>query len=342
MLREFLSAFTRRPALRLALIAIAVASLYFAWTPAPVEADPLAQGSGTRRAGQGSPTPAQEEATPTATPTQGGSGTRRAGQGTPRAIAPTPTEEVAAPTVTPTRRAPTPTPLPPATATPRPTPRPTATPTAVPAQGVVLIVQSTSNLRGGPGTNYPIIGRAEPGDQLIGVGRTADSSWVLLDSEAWIAAFLVAGDIADLPVVQVQVDNAPTPIPATNDAAAQRYIDNVNAYINVYVIALQGMDRLFTEAVATPSRFVETTWLQQMGTMLETILLTNEQIRRLQPPASMTAVHNRLLAAATYLDRGAVSIANGIVALDANLIVAGYADFELAAAELDAAGRLLP
>jgi hypothetical protein len=206
----------------------------------------------------------------------------------------------------------------------------------------VLVVQANSNLRGGPGTNYTIVGHAAPGDQLIGIGRTADSSWVLLDIDAWIAAFLVVGDIADLPVVQVQVNNAPTPVPAANDAAAQRYIDDVNAYINVYVVALEGMNRLFNEAVANPSRFVETSWLQQMGTMLETIVLTNEQIRRLQPPASMVAVHNRLLAAASYMDRGAVAIANGIVSLNADLIIAGYGDFQLAAAELEAAGRLLP
>jgi hypothetical protein len=206
----------------------------------------------------------------------------------------------------------------------------------------VLVVQTTSNLRGGPGTTYPIVGRAEPGEQLIGVGRLADSSWILLDIDAWIAAFLVAGDIAGLPVVQAQANNAPTPIPATNDPAAQRYINDVSAYLNVYVVALQGMDRLFAEAVANPSRFVETTWLQQMGTMLETILLTNDQIRRLQPPRGMAAVHNRLLAAADYMDRGAISIANGIISLNADLIIAGYADFQLAAAELEAAERLLP
>jgi hypothetical protein len=350
MLRDFVCALTRRPALRLALIALAVASLYFAWTPAPVEADLLTQGTGTRRAGQGTPTP-EDEATPIATATQsGGAGTRRAGQGTPQPAAPTPTEEVDEPDPTPTRRAVAPTPRPTATPTvtptlrptATPTRRPTATPTEVPAGGVVLVVQANSNLRGGPGTNYTIVGHAAPGDQLIGIGRTADSSWVLLDIDAWIAAFLVVGDIADLPVVQVQVNNAPTPVPAANDAAAQRYIDDVNAYINVYVVALEGMNRLFNEAVANPSRFVETSWLQQMGTMLETIVLTNEQIRRLQPPASMVAVHNRLLAAASYMDRGAVAIANGIVSLNADLIIAGYGDFQLAAAELEAAGRLLP
>jgi len=50
----------------------------------------------------------------------------------------------------------------------------------------------------------------------------------------------------------------------------------------------------------------------------------------------------RLLAAADYLDRGAISIANGIVSLNGDLIIAGYGDFELAVAELDAAARLLP
>jgi hypothetical protein len=168
---------------------------------------------------------------------------------------------------------------------------------------------------------------------------------VLLDSEAWIAAFLVAGDVGSLPVVQVQVNAPPTPapvIPGTTDAAAQRYINDASAYLNVYVVALEGINRLFNEAIADPARFVATDWLQQMGTMLETILLTNEQIRRLQPPAGMVAVHNHILTAATYMDRGAISNANGIVSFNADLIVAGYADFQLAAGELDAAYQLLP
>ncbi len=406
---------TLRPTLyacgRAAVIVLAVASIYSIWTPSPVAAEPLTQGSGTRRAGQSTPDPQEEPAaTPTATPTksEGGSGTRRAGQPAPESPAATPTRRAPTPTATASgiivtvsragnlRAGPgaayaivgsvepgnivtvvavsidgnwllttddawiaaflvdgAPDNLPVADiivpAAPTPTVPPTATPTTLPTAtptpgvaGVVLAVQSTSNLRGGPGTGYPIVGRAEPGDQLIGVGRTAAADWVLLDSDAWIAAFLVEGDIRSLPVIQAQVDNAPVVPVAAGDAATQRYIDSVTAYLNVYNVALDGMDRLFTEAVATPARFLEESWLQQMGTMLETILLTNDQLRRIQPPPSMTVVHNRLLTAANYLDHGAVSIANGIVALDGNLIIAGFGDFELAANELDAAARLLP
>ncbi len=56
-------------------------------------------------------------------------------------------------------------------------------------------VNDNSNLREGPGTNYPIVGSATPGQAVTIVGETFDDAgrkWLNLDSGAWIAAFLVA------------------------------------------------------------------------------------------------------------------------------------------------------
>ena len=71
------------------------------------------------------------------------------------------------------------------------------------------------NLRPGPGTQFnPPIRALESGEIVVGVGRTPDSSWLLvgvLDSETfepveagWVSAeyLFCVGDIATLPVVE--------------------------------------------------------------------------------------------------------------------------------------------
>ncbi len=52
-------------------------------------------------------------------------------------------------------------------------------------------VVTNANLRGGPGTNYPIVGKAPAGTTVNVVEATADRTWYYLDNGSWIAAFLV-------------------------------------------------------------------------------------------------------------------------------------------------------
>jgi len=83
---------------------------------------------------------------------------------------------------------------------------------------------NNANLRGGPGTNYPIVGSTQTGQLLVIAARNADGTWLQLDSGAWIAAFLVdnapaAGDIPvaeEMPAPPAQ----PTPTPASSTASA--------------------------------------------------------------------------------------------------------------------------
>lgn len=79
---------------------------------------------------------------------------------------------------------------------PTPTPTPTV-PTAAPAR-----VITAANLRQGPSTDFPIVGGAVEGQEILLVGRNADGSWYRLDNGAWIFAQLVENAPADLPVVE--------------------------------------------------------------------------------------------------------------------------------------------
>ncbi len=126
--------------------------------------------------------------------------------------APANTAALPSPTV-----APTATPLPPAaTAVP-----PTATATATtPAQKPRVVADSTANLRGGPGTNYPMIGQMTAGKEVDIIGRNANGDWwrIAWDGagQAWIAG-LVVRVLGPIDTVAVAKD-IPAP-PPTNTPA---------------------------------------------------------------------------------------------------------------------------
>ena len=53
------------------------------------------------------------------------------------------------------------------------------------------VANRNSNLRSGPGTDFPVVGRVEAGDTVNVVGQNADGSWLQIDNGNWIAEFLV-------------------------------------------------------------------------------------------------------------------------------------------------------
>lgn len=71
-----------------------------------------------------------------------------------------------------------------------------------------LVVLRDANLRGGPGTGYPRVATAAPGDQFTVIGRTENGEWLRISGEqvkdAWLAAFLarVDGDLLAAPVAE--------------------------------------------------------------------------------------------------------------------------------------------
>ncbi len=104
------------------------------------------------------------------------------------------------------------------TATPTLTPTPTLTntPTATATPRPEAVVQAaTLNVRSGPGTLYPVIGKVHQGQILLIKGKNSDETWwqIWLESGAlgWVYKSLVAsrGAIAVVPVVR----NIPTPPP---------------------------------------------------------------------------------------------------------------------------------
>jgi len=73
------------------------------------------------------------------------------------------------------------------------------------------IVNRSANLRGGPGTNYAVVGSAKAGDKVEIIGQNNDGSWLKLVGDKWIAAFLVNQGQGVLPTAAVTpVQTKPT------------------------------------------------------------------------------------------------------------------------------------
>ena len=89
-----------------------------------------------------------------------------------------------------------------------PTPAP-----AAPAAAAAATVNTGANLRGGPGTDYPILAGLPAGQAITITGRSADGIWFALSDGSWVFGELVSNPPADVPVV------AAPPVPAAAEPA---------------------------------------------------------------------------------------------------------------------------
>jgi uncharacterized protein YgiM (DUF1202 family) len=117
---------------------------------------------------------------------------------------------------------PVPTNTPQPTSTSAPTDTPTLRPTATPATPRAFASGET-NLRAGPGTEYPVVGSLPAGGSAEIIGRNQAGTWLQLDSQAgdsvWIIAdrVEVTGLLESLAVVVIP----PTPTPAATATPAR-------------------------------------------------------------------------------------------------------------------------
>jgi uncharacterized protein YraI len=70
-----------------------------------------------------------------------------------------------------------------------------------------------ANVRAGPGTDFPIISGARPGQRLTVYGCNSDCSWYQLADDCWIAAFLVKPEQSIAAPVVVPVTTAGIRLP---------------------------------------------------------------------------------------------------------------------------------
>ncbi len=114
--------------------------------------------------------------------------------------------------------APTKTPTPEPTATPTPAEPPTAAPTNTPdAKPAAIVTSASANVRSGPGTGYPLVGRVNRGDRLEINGKNDAGTWwqvcCVASKQGWIIGDLVRveGDAASVPIVSGIAPPPPAP-----------------------------------------------------------------------------------------------------------------------------------
>ena len=101
------------------------------------------------------------------------------------------------------------------------------------SETTVATVLKRSNLRAGPGTNYAILGKANPGESFTVINQDKNKTWYQLDNEMWIAAFLVYVEVIETEnqpgkeraTAIPQPTAAPTPIPVPQSTCDSSYPD---------------------------------------------------------------------------------------------------------------------
>lgn len=124
------------------------------------------------------------------------------------------------PTPTPTTPTPSPSPSPVFTATPIPTNTPAPLPTATPEPALPRVAATvTVNVRGGPGTNYPVLTTLPPGVEAPVVGKNQQGTWWQIQgpegATGWVSDSVVeARNVEGVPVVAAPPPpQPPTPTP---------------------------------------------------------------------------------------------------------------------------------
>lgn len=121
----------------------------------------------------------------------------------------------------------TPTLIPTASQTPTQTPTPAETPFPI-----AVITSGITNLRTGPGTVYPIIVSFVSGISLKIIGRSVDSTWLLVDfnfaQTGWIS--IDAVDISEDLSVFAPIEAPPTPILPTLTPTPSPFVVSIEKY----------------------------------------------------------------------------------------------------------------
>lgn len=104
-------------------------------------------------------------------------------------------------------------------------------------ESIVAQAFRSTNVRSGPGVDYPVIGRLREGDFAPVVGRSDESSnWLLIDQngrQGWVAFFTVSvtGNLNNLPIM---VPGSPPPPSQTAEPPEAPLQADTNVYASAY------------------------------------------------------------------------------------------------------------
>lgn len=217
----------------------------------------------------------------------------------------------------------------------------TNSPTVMPS-GITVAAIRDANLRGGPGTEYEIVGGVRAGESLVAVARNSDGTWLLVEGDIWIAAFLVTEPTDNLPVATVSVGPQPTattnvaatpavtPPSWADDLAVQGYATEMVSYATLVGGAFDNVSTLFFAASESPSLWLDADWRQEVAANFAIIILANNAIREVTPPAILADVHAKILEATEHFDKAIEYYGSGVGNLDVDLLMLGVSELDAA------------
>jgi uncharacterized protein YraI len=129
---------------------------------------------------------------------------------------------------------------------------------------VAVISNAVVNLRRGPGTNYPVIGRGESGQRYTIVGRIQDNSWWQIccvnGQKVWVAASVASalGPTGGVPVVK----DIPTPPPAPTAIPLPKVVPQGQEFLTtIWGLKLYDVKRAKVVYWFGDARIARGTWL---------------------------------------------------------------------------------
>jgi len=203
------------------------------------------------------------------------------------------------------------------------------------AQDVTGTVNKGANLRSGPGTTFAIVSKATQSQTVTIAHKNDAGDWYQLDTGEWIAAFLVTLDttpvVAGTPTATAIPTKQVTAVDILNDPVAQVYIDGVTKALDSYSIGADIISERFREAGKNTSVIFTDKWKLSVGAGLASLQMSTKAIRELDPPSYFSGIHNDLLAVADHTDNSIALLIEGIDQLDADKLIEGTAEINLAA-----------
>ena len=112
------------------------------------------------------------------------------------------------------------------------------------------------NVREGPSTDYPRVGKLEEGDEVMVIGKVEDGSWIMIKGdfgEAWISADPELAEVDTALLANVEVVDAPPPPYPISNPKVQEVLNQIPLVVhhenNITCASHGGLNKLLPDVV---------------------------------------------------------------------------------------------
>lgn len=162
---------------------------------------------------------------------------------------------------------------------------PVLTPTPV---SIAAKINSSANVRSGPGTTFEIVGGKSAGDAVIVRGCNAPCDWYQLSTGEWVAEFLVTVEGVQVPL-------------NVNDPAVQKYIILVTTNLQSIAGSMDSTFETLGQFTDNPLLIYDVDWQASLVVDFVGIKYPCRVITEADVPRDFNALHTQLTEGCTHL-----------------------------------------